>query len=90
MGVEDALESFAVVDVGDVHGEVGRGLVADDGLDAVLDLGRGVRQVVDDDNLVAALKQLDDGVGANESGAAGNKDAGIGKGLGHASAPFGG
>ena len=61
---EHVLERVAVVDVGNVHGEVGRGLGADDGFDAVFDLGRGVRQVVDDDNLVAALKQLDNGVGS--------------------------
>ena len=38
------------------------GLVAHDGLDAVDGDGAGVGEVIDDDDLVAALEQLDDRV----------------------------
>ena len=64
---EDLLQRVAVVDVGDDELEVCGGLGADDGLDAVLDLGGGVGEVVHDDDLVAVLEQLDAGVAANEA-----------------------
>ena len=74
---EDALEGRAVVDVGAVEREVLGGLVAHDGADAADDLFGGVGEVVDDNDLVATLEQLDDGVRSDKAGAAGNEDAGV-------------
>ncbi len=75
--VEDLGERRAVVDVGLVEGEIGGRVVADDGLDAVKDLGRGVGEVVDNNDLVAAREKFDDGVAADEPGTAGNEHAGV-------------
>ena len=88
--VEDTGEGLAVVDVGDIEGEVRGRLGADDGLDAIFHLGGGVGEIIDDDDLVSAFKQLDDGVRADEAGAAGDEDAGVlrSEGLSHAIAPF--
>lgn len=43
--------------------------MASDELDAVDDFGRGVVEVVDDDNLVASFEESDDGEGANVAAA---------------------
>ncbi len=87
-GLADGLEAGEVDDAVDrrrgEHGVHG-GLVADvaldergagtrDGLDAVENHRVGVAQVVVDDDLVARLLQLNDGVAANEAGATGNKN----------------
>ena len=90
VSVKDAPERLAVVHIGHVHGEIGRRLIADDGLDAVLDFCGGVGQVVDDDDLVTEFEQLDDGVGADEPGAAGDEDARVFcvEGLRHERVPF--
>ena len=77
MGIEDLVHRIAVEHVGLVEGEVLGGLVAHDGLDAVDGDGAGVGEVIDDDDLVAALEQLNDGVGTDEAGTAGNEDAGV-------------
>ena len=75
--VKDALEGDAVVDVGAVEGEALGGVLAHDGVDAVEDLLGRVGEVVDDDDLITVLEELDDGVGADEAGAAGDEDAGV-------------
>ena len=77
VGIEDLVHRIAVEHVGLVEGEVLSGLVAHDGLDAVDGDGAGVGEVIDDDDLVAALEQLNDGVGTDETGTAGNEDAGV-------------
>ena len=77
VGIEDLVHRIAVEHVGLVEGEVLGGLVAHDGLDAVDGNGAGVGEVIDDDDLVAALEQLNDGVRADKAGAAGNEDAGV-------------
>ena len=77
VGIEDLVHRIAVEHVGLVEGEVLGGLVAHDGLDAVDGDGAGVGEVIDDDDLVAALEQLNDGVGTDETGTAGNEDAGV-------------
>ena len=77
VGIEDLVHRIAVEHVGLVEGEVLGGLVAHDGLDAVDGNGAGVGEVIDDDNLVATLEQLNDGVRADKAGAAGNEDAGV-------------
>ena len=39
--------------------------------------GAGVGEIIDDDDLVATLEQLNDGVRADKAGATGNEDAGV-------------
>jgi hypothetical protein len=75
--VKDGVHGLAVVDVGAVEGEVGGSGVAHDGLDAADDLLRRVGEVVDNDYLVAVLKELHHRVAANEAGAAGDEHAGV-------------
>ena len=75
--VEDLGERGAVVDVGLVEGEIGGGGLTHDGLDAVADLGRRVGEVVDNDDLVAALEEFDNRVAADEAGTAGHEYAGV-------------
>ena len=77
MGIEDFVHRIAVEHVGLVEGEVLGGLVAHDGLDAVDGDGAGVGEIIDDDDLVATLEQLNDGVRADKAGATGNEDAGV-------------
>ena len=77
MGVEDLVHGLAVEHVGLVEGEVLGSLFAHDGLDAVDGDGAGVGEVIDDDDLVAALEQLNDGVRADKTGATGYEDAGV-------------
>ena len=77
MGVEDLVHGLAVEHVGLVEGEVLGSLFAHDGLDAVDGDGAGVGKVIDDDDLVAALEQLNDGVRADKAGATGYEDAGV-------------
>ena len=77
MGIEDLVHRIAVEHVGLVEGEVLGGLVAHDGLDAVDGDGAGVGEIIDDDDLVATLEQLNDGVRADKAGATGNEDAGV-------------
>ena len=77
--VKDLGERRAVVDVGLVEGEVCRGVVTNDGLDAVEDLARGVGEVVNHDHLVAAAQKLDDRVASDEAGTSGHEHAGIGR-----------
>ena len=77
MGIEDLVHGIAVEHVGLVEGEVLGGLVAHDGLDTVDGDGAGVGEVVDDDDLVATLEQLNDGVRADKAGATGYEDAGV-------------
>ena len=77
VGVEDLVHGLAVQDVCLIEGEVLGGLVAHDGLDAVDGDSARVGKIVNDDNLVAALEELDDGVGADESGATGDEDADV-------------
>ena len=77
MGIEDLVHGLAVEHVGLVEGEVLGGLFAHDGLDAVDSDSAGVGEVIDDDDLVAALEQLNDGVRADKAGATGNEDAGV-------------
>ena len=77
VGIEDLVHRIAVEHVGLVESEVLGGLVAHDSLDAVDGDGAGVGEVIDDDDLVAAFEQLNDGVGTDEAGTAGNKDAGV-------------
>ena len=77
MGVEDLVHRIAVEHVGLVEGEVLGGLVAHDGLDAVDGDGAGVGEIIDDDDLVATLEQLNDGVRADKAGATGNEDTGV-------------
>ena len=66
MGIEDLVHCIAVKHVGLVEGEVLGGLVAHDGLDAVDGDGAGVGEIIDDDDLVATLEQLNDGVRADK------------------------
>ena len=77
MGIEDLVHRIAVEHVGLVEGEVLGGLVAHDGLDAVDGDGAGVGEIIDDDDLVATLEQLNDGVRADKAGATGNEDTGV-------------
>ena len=77
MDIEDFVHRIAVEHVGLIEGEVLGGLVAHDGLDAVDGDGAGVGEIIDDDDLVATLEQLNDGVRADKAGATGNEDAGV-------------
>ena len=77
VSVEDLVHGLAVEHISLVEGEVFGSLFAHDGLDAVNGDSAGIGEVVDDDDLVAALEQLNDGVRADKAGATGYEDAGV-------------
>ncbi len=75
--VEDLVHRLAVIHIGTIEREVLCLLFADDRIDAVDDLLRGIGQIVHNNDLVAAVQELDDRVAADESCTAGDEDAGI-------------
>ena len=76
--LEDGLEGVAVAHVGADERHALGCLFAHDLRDAVENLLAGVGEVVDDDDLIAAREQLDDGVAPDEAGSTGHKYAGFG------------
>ena len=75
--VEDDVERLAVVHVGAVEGEPLRRLGPHDLVDAVEHPLARVGQVVHNHDLVALLKQADNGVAADEPAAARDEHAGV-------------
>ena len=69
--VENLVDGRLIQQVGLIKGWTGAG----DFFDAVEYLRLGVGKVVDDDNLLPCLNQLHNGVAADESGAAGDKNS---------------
>lgn len=76
---KDAIQQGAVQHVALVTGD----LAARDDLQPVQNVVMGVREIVDDHDLIASGDQLDIGVGSDEPGAAGQEDF-----LGHVETPL--
>ena len=75
--IKDTIELRAIVDIGFVKRQTRGVLLAHNGFNAVDDFFRRVGKIVNDDCFVAAIKQLNHRMAANESGASGNENAGV-------------